>query len=734
MSKLQIYEVENYISELKNIGLQFLPHGIIEKSHTGMGATHMEIISSRNSIIVEPVKVTAYSKVNEYNEKFVNDKSKYALYVGSEIGLQKSSTSTQQIKEYLENRSIEFKKIICVADSLPKVVEELFQMGTLDDYFLLIDEIDSIQNDSSFRIRLEDCLDIYFLFNSNNRAVLTATPIDFSSREMQQEPKTIFNLKRSKNTNIEFIQTKGQVISQLKILGLLILEKYYQKNGTVVIVLNSIKDIEKVIGTLKNYGVPESDISVLCSRTQQARLHKYYSEMHSAEYPNLICFITSAYFTGYDIQKSHHLIIFTSCFTQSTLLSVNQIKQIIGRLRNQDHLSLSLIRREAKENDKIQPDVIKLRTLTIDQFIQSAEALMKSMNCISHNMRNYNDDLDFLKTFQNGALSALRSKKFSIIRQKLTVENNKISKNEYVISNFFIDSKKEQIRVFREFYDNNTTENFKIAMRSNNFRLNNSNISGELDINQTPERLDQIANAKFLNDLMKVKTLDEYNFYVWLKQYSQKMITTEIKMIIPFMLGLLKYYPVIDLVEIVTRKMYDFKNDRMKDMRSVKNMIFAENFRINNTDFTPRIMINHYFTINQSYTRKQIMENLQLVFIKSGIEFDDKLKSLKSIMTFANLLIDFKRTRVKNEEKFKLIKLPEVVNQRPDSIFRNITQKELEGKKIISKTDLLQFKMESNSSLSYQFDFESNQPQSLNNANAVDFEDLIKGTSINLKK
>ena len=87
MSISQVFTVSKFIGELKDRGMEFLPNGIIEKSHTGMGATHMELTSHRNSIIVEPIKITAYSKVLQYNKSSENRKNKLrALDVGSEIG------------------------------------------------------------------------------------------------------------------------------------------------------------------------------------------------------------------------------------------------------------------------------------------------------------------------------------------------------------------------------------------------------------------------------------------------------------------------------------------------------------------------------------------------------------------------------------------------------------------------------------------------------------------------
>lgn len=38
--------------------LKSLPHGLVYKEETGMGATQLELETPRNSIIVEPIKIT----------------------------------------------------------------------------------------------------------------------------------------------------------------------------------------------------------------------------------------------------------------------------------------------------------------------------------------------------------------------------------------------------------------------------------------------------------------------------------------------------------------------------------------------------------------------------------------------------------------------------------------------------------------------------------------------------
>ena len=159
----------------------YIPHGIVHKEETGMGATYLELKAKRNSIIVEPIKITAYSKAKHHIG---------TLYVGSGTQEQKERTKISYINRYVENPDINQKKIIVVADSLNNVIKAIGD-NVFHQYFLLIDEVDSFQMDSTFRKSMELCLDIYKKFNPTNRCLLTSTLLDFSNPDLATESKTI---------------------------------------------------------------------------------------------------------------------------------------------------------------------------------------------------------------------------------------------------------------------------------------------------------------------------------------------------------------------------------------------------------------------------------------------------------------------------------------------------------------------------------------------------------------
>lgn len=210
LNKRTYWEIElkdiNPATKLKtklSEALQFLPEGFIYKDETGMGATTLEIKSQRHSIIVEPIRITASSKA--HNEPG-------AFYVGSQTQYHTNkSVSVKDIQEYLADPTSTYKKIIVVADSLFKVITAIGDKR-LKDFFLLIDEIDSFQMDSTYRKSMELCLDIYKTFPETNRAILSATRIDFSDDTLKKEPVTFIKYQNPGKRQIEVICRSHELI------------------------------------------------------------------------------------------------------------------------------------------------------------------------------------------------------------------------------------------------------------------------------------------------------------------------------------------------------------------------------------------------------------------------------------------------------------------------------------------------------------------------------------------
>ena len=156
--------------------LSSLPAGMIDKRYPGIGATTLEIEdSSRNSIIVFPTRALAATKA----------KSKGIHYYGSAYpGVRVSSI--EDITEDIESRVL--TKIAIVADSLVGVYDRLKDVLFAHDFFIVLDEIDSFQTESSYRPKLEESIDIYLQFPADRRCLVSATLEQFSDKRLKSEP------------------------------------------------------------------------------------------------------------------------------------------------------------------------------------------------------------------------------------------------------------------------------------------------------------------------------------------------------------------------------------------------------------------------------------------------------------------------------------------------------------------------------------------------------------------
>ena len=294
-----------------------MPHGIVDKQIAGIGATTLEIDSHRNSIIVVPTKILAYNKHIKHKDK--------TLYVGGRISEGGSPTSNKEITDYIANNAIIHKKFLVVADSLPKLLNQIGEKN-YKDYFLMIDEVDMIQSEGNYRPKLEALIDYYFLFPPKNRCLVTATMRDFSNPRLQQECRFNLTWRNMPKRHIKLYYTDNldALIAQ-QIQSISKIEK-------IAIAFNSIRHCKNIIKLLPEK--IQKECRILCSDSSIDEVGDYYAELTTEnKLPQRINFITSCYFTGVDIEDIYHLITVSNAQQNYQMLSLDKITQIHGRCR-----------------------------------------------------------------------------------------------------------------------------------------------------------------------------------------------------------------------------------------------------------------------------------------------------------------------------------------------------------------------------------------------------------------
>ena len=290
-----------------------MPHGLVDKKITGIGATTLEINSKRNSIIVFPTKALAYGK---------HSKHPNTLYVGSEIKGESKKVTNQQIEEYLAKDG--YKKLLVVADSLGRLLGIIGK--NYKDYFLMVDEVDVLQTDNNFRPQLENVIDYYLMFPSKNRCMVTATMKDFNNPLLKKECKFFITWTYNTRRDVKLLHTNN--ITQA------VIEKVISHpTEKVFIAYNSILQIRNIIASLDEE--TRKECAILCSEASIKEAGEYFVPKlgDNDTLPARINFATCCYFTGIDIEDSYHLITVSDVRRSHSMLTLDRMTQIHGRCR-----------------------------------------------------------------------------------------------------------------------------------------------------------------------------------------------------------------------------------------------------------------------------------------------------------------------------------------------------------------------------------------------------------------
>ena len=330
--------------------IDYLPHGIIDKTVTGLGGTTLELDCKRNSIIVEPLKFTAESKANHpsLNNKYkifnfaVPKKSFDLGFMVTDILL--PAELEDKFNEYLQHckKNDQPLKFICVSDQLGKLKNYINQIEDLkfEDFHLLIDEIDSMQLQSDFRNVMHYVMEIYKEHPHKNRTLLSATLTKFHDPKLNDEPFLKITYE-----NPILIYARVLVSNNVEYrtaVTILDLNSNYP-NEKILIAYNHIEGIKNVIDFIIKNGINNNDIAVLYSSSKRGEFNENKKAKISNEtLPAKINFITAAYFSGFDLNENAHLIITIDPTTLSMTISPSTAYQIQGRLRK-GALSTSLV-------------------------------------------------------------------------------------------------------------------------------------------------------------------------------------------------------------------------------------------------------------------------------------------------------------------------------------------------------------------------------------------------------
>lgn len=563
------------------------PPGIIYKDETGMGATTLELLANRNSIIVEPTKITASSKA--FNHK--------ALYVGSPTKYHTEIIKVKDIKkrisEYDEDPSIENKKICVVADSLDKVINTIGEK-VFEKYFLLIDEIDSFQLDSVFRHNMEKCLDIYKEFPRNNRGMLSATRLDFSDPDLKDEKVTFIRYDIPSVRNIDVITTHSSALPGVAYEKITNTLNNFPKDK-ILVAYNSVNGCFNLGKTIaSNKIIDPQDVSLLCSITNEDRLPDFYHELKADILPTRLNFITSAYFTGFDLNERFHLISISGNRSNIQTLSDRRLKQIAGRSRK------GLISETIIHDVAIQSE---LKSHTTQELIEAAGEELRSLECLNRHYKKSKILEVILKDVNDKFLKVLDANHAQFIYRDRT--------GKFKISYLNIDAKLELFRVRENLYTNPKSLLNKlqedghivnIVKLHSTIKVSNANVSQNTrnqEIRDIIEKLKGVKNKLELLVLQKSTISGKLSIF-------QKAIVEDFS----------RLYGFLEQIDVLN-KMEECLIDK-RDSRKYNSFIFSAYIQTLPKGHIIIDRLKYYFGIGKKYTPADILVRVNLFLAETG--------------------------------------------------------------------------------------------------------------------
>ena len=602
-SRLVIPESELKLSSI----FKTTPYGIMNKSRTGVGATTLELNAKRNSVIVVPTQALAINKV-EYSKDKETKEYKY-LYVGGRIKGKKFKT----IESYLKDKDIEFKKFIVVADSLPKLHLELGEK-LYEDYFLMVDEIDSYQYDSHYRPTLENVIDYYFKFPEKNRSLVSATMGFFSNPSINSEPLIELNYKDKFVRNIDLIHTNNTVKATVDKINE-ILKKH--PNDKILIAYNSIsKGIQRVIGLLDED--LKNKCSVLCSDKSLIYVYEYFPENKIVDtLPNQINLMTSTYFVGVDIKERFHLISVSDVNVAYTLLSEDKYIQILGRCRHKKGVKSETIIYSTSDieitgdntAEKNNENFINMAVILRDKLIEQANLIISYQRITNEMNSNFPEAVE-TKNVENRELIERTSgyyhgRQIALVRESLA--------GNLVPAYFNIDCVVIQFKLLLGLYANK--ENLKKSLLNDGNLVNFIQKKYVEEDEKTQEIFVEIDDANDelrkleLDEIIKILTACEPEFR---KNEAQKL---RVKATPSNVIFLERFHELIDYVpfdELILnlRRMAVEK----KESHSYNRFYNSVMFWALDEEHPLKKTIYSYFTVGKRYSNDEINSKMGAVF------------------------------------------------------------------------------------------------------------------------
>ncbi len=365
-TKIPIQQGQTLADALKAKGYKAIPSNVIlDKTLTGVGATYMEIMAKRHSIIIEPNVPVIEGKCSQHPSCLAVKK-----------GVKEST-----IRKYLTDDSIQYKKILSTPESFHKIVKVSTEMG-LDihnTYFCLFDECEKISQDYEYRESITYPITDFFQFQQ--KAFVSATPIGFANRHFE---KLGFNTLKVTPTdfdhkiNLELITTNVFMRTVAEKLQ----ELVSTADSCIFIFFNSLRGIKDILNTFQlkpeQYAIFCSDSRYNVLKTEEYNVQKQINDTTIKKFN----FVTSRYYSAVDFKLSICpdvlMLTYQQLSPHSRIDPLSEAIQIQGRFRNEQPNGKK-INSICHITDLVHSQALTPKQIdeTLKQWYQSAKQLKK---------------------------------------------------------------------------------------------------------------------------------------------------------------------------------------------------------------------------------------------------------------------------------------------------------------------------------------------------------------------
>ena len=291
-------------------------NAFIHKGRTGIGGTHLELSTKRNSIIIVPTKGIITDKINS---KDYNGNLAYPDLFSVMGGV-----NTSDIALYLSS-NIPVKKLISTPDSLYKIIKAA--SGNIDelyrDYFLLYDEAHSIVTES-YRESMIKAFEEQF--NFKNKAFISATPYYFTDTRMENLDyyRIVFDEPLGKVNVINAKSVKSCVNDFINDF------KKYDYN--LHFFYNSVTEIAEAINLA---GIKDCNVHCSDKEENKDKIGHFFNPQPTKGQYKKFNFYTTSHFEGWNLEDINPIIILvTDVYKPHTKVGIsNKGIQAIGRQR-----------------------------------------------------------------------------------------------------------------------------------------------------------------------------------------------------------------------------------------------------------------------------------------------------------------------------------------------------------------------------------------------------------------